>query len=142
MGTPTKERTELLAEIAAKIKATDDPKIVSRLAAQYAKIDKKNTPNHRPKLVEPEETPASTGLWKQEDLHPIKAGDTPEEIADKNAANEIIKAPGFWTLVDGERWGPVMKKQGRYFPPVNGDPVGEWEETVTVLDEIGEARNG
>ena len=106
MGTPSKERTELLAELAAMIKATDDPKTAARLAAQYAKIDKKNTPNHRPKLVEPEVTPAPIALWRPEDLHIIKAGDTPEQIADKNAANEIIKAPGFWTIgPDGKQVG-------------------------------------
>jgi hypothetical protein len=133
MATPTDERTAVLKDLAKKIKATKDPRVAAKLITQYLKLDKKNTPAHRPKLV-----PDALPEWLESDLFPM---DWPngEPITAIKAANEIIKAPGFWTLgPDGERWGPEMRKQGRRFGSItaSGQDTGIWEETGIVLEEV------
>ena len=117
----------------------------------------------RSKLVGEQPTPApatSQVLWKPEDLfsedrekwvreefehwathyegrYPMSIEEVEKSVPsleDIKAANEFIKSDGFWTLgPDGNRWGPVMRTQGRYIGPVNGDPVGEWLELTGAL---------
>jgi hypothetical protein len=97
----------------------------------------------RSKLLEGQQTPSSSPvvMWKPEDLFTIKPDDTSEKIADKEAANQIIQADGFWTIgPDGNRWGPLMRQQRRYIGPVNGASVGEWEELCKVLDTVKRTR--
>lgn len=92
----------------------------------------------RAKLSATPSLPSNQVSWKPEDLYTIEPDDTPETIANKEAANAIIQAPGFWTMgPDGNRWGPVMREQGRYQGPINGHPVGEWTELAKVLDDVG-----
>lgn len=130
-----KDATPLTAEetleALAKVIRNPRTKASSLLKAQaaHSKLLKK-----QPKASTPPEP-----LWKPEDFFPVD-GSWPnsEPIEALKAANEIIKAPGFWTLVDGERWGPEMRKQGRRFGSItaSGQDTGIWEETGIVLEEV------
>lgn len=136
--TSRREQMKLLSNLLRK---TTDPSEAVKITQQMNALRRMRTPRKAvAKAGTPQNTPPVV-LWKPEDLFTIEPDDTPERVADKNAANETIKAPGFWTLgPDGNRWGPVMRQQGRYLGPVNGDPVGEWEELWTVFEGIEYAR--
>jgi hypothetical protein len=97
------------------------PATLLKLEAAHSKLlGKQPIPSPAPSHV----------LWKPEDLFIIEPDDTPERIADKEAANAIIQADGFWSIApDGRRWGPEQRQQERTF----GE---EWQETVYALEKV------